>query len=199
MTSLSVKRGVLADTLQRAVMPATVPCPMCGKNVKVPPDASPWQKLTCLGCDEVFVPLHLRVEAPLPGDIPTFGIAKEEEVGKATPPGDIPTFGIAKEEEVEESAARQERKRKVKAIETAAQDFEREQQVYEPPPTFLTGFEILLLVFAVVGGIAGVITFVVANRFPSFLESLFIVAFGGGVIYYFWRKYDTWRKYEARS
>ena len=179
MTPLPVKRGALADTLQRVVMPATVPCPMCGKNVKVPPDASPWQQLTCLGCDEVFVPLHLRVEAPLPGDIPTFGIAKEEEV--------------------EETAARQERKRKVKAIETAAQEFEREQQVYEPPPTFLTGFEILLLVFAVVGGIAGVITFVVANRFPSVLECLFIIGFGGGVIYYFWRKYDTWRKYEARS
>lgn len=41
---------------------ATMPCPLCGTRMSIPPDAVVDQRITCPACENKFVPPHLKAE-----------------------------------------------------------------------------------------------------------------------------------------
>ena len=161
-------------------MSATVTCPTCGASVKIPRSAATGENITCPRCAEGFARVALHTEAPLSNHEPTFGFARDED--EDTP--ETPTV------------EKQERKRKVQAIEEAGDALEREEEVYKPPPILISGVELLLALLSILGGIAGAISYTIAKRFPTFLEATCILGYVGAVGLYGWWKYKIWRDYQ---
>ena len=140
-------------------MPKKVACPVCKAEVKVPRDAEPGVALICPGCDEVFTPPHLK--------------KADEPEGEA--------FGLAEPDDDAESAATRDRKKHVRAIQDAGREYERETTRTDPPPVF-GGFEIAMLVLAVVMGLAALAGLTAAKRAPSVGEVILIIAVYGALI-----------------
>lgn len=68
-------------------MARTARCPTCTTPTKVPPDATAGTLVTCPGCDEQFVPPHLKVEPPRdpPADDEDAGYAARKADAKELP------------------------------------------------------------------------------------------------------------------
>jgi uncharacterized Zn finger protein (UPF0148 family) len=139
-------------------------CPACQSDVKFSKDAEPGDTVTCPECDEVFTPPQLKKKAKKekkynPLDEETY------EVGHAT-----------------SNADEKEKTRKAGAVMRAAMAEQRRKKKAPPRPLF-GGFEIVLLVFAVVVTAALGLGFVVAKRFPNTGEgALIVVAYVGAML-----------------
>jgi hypothetical protein len=152
-------------------MPKKVACPVCKAEVKVPRDAEPGAALTCPGCDEVFTPPHLK---------------KEHDP-------EAEAFGLAEPDDDAETIATRDRKARVRAIKDAGREYERETTRTDPPPVF-GGFEIAVLVMAVVMGLAAVGALIAAKRAPSVGEVILVVLVYGVLIGVF-----VWWKLKSAS
>jgi len=151
-------------------MPKKVACPVCRAEVKVPRDAEPGVALTCPGCDEVFTPPHLK---------------------KAHDPEDE-AYGLGEPDDDPDSTEKRDRKERVRAIRAARREYERETTRTDPPSVF-GGFEIAVLVLAVVMGLAAVAGLTAAKRAPSVGEVVLVILVYGVLIGLF-----AWRKVKVR-
>jgi hypothetical protein len=137
----------------------------------VPKNAEPGHQVTCPGCEEKFVPPHLHTVANDPQSTESYGFKAPEE-----------------EEEVD--VERHEKKKRVKAIETAAEEMTKAN---EPPPSEVAKFEFsgigyAAMALAILGGIAGIANMVISNRGPNVFEVFVFVLIAGGVGFFVWKK-----------
>ena len=162
-------------------MPRTVPCPTCTAPVPVPSKAEPGHEVTCPGCEEKFVPPGLQT---VPHD-----------------PQSSESYGFVPQEEAEEvNVERKEKKKRVKAIEAAAEQL---QKADEPPSSDAEKFEFggigyAAIGLAIVGGIAGIANIVIAGRAPNVFEVLVFLVVAGGLGFFIWKKLQVQKEQSGR-
>jgi len=137
-------------------MVRSVPCPVCQSDVPAPREAEPGIALTCPACREVFTPPHLVKKAHDPKIEESFDLVRR------------------KKSDATKSAEAREKRRKAKLYRKAGREYERDVNRTNRPSLF-GGPELALLMFGLVAGLAAIIGYTAARRFPSIGEGALIV------------------------